>query len=165
MPTETLPSTEYRQDGDAPTIVVGYDGRKASRHAVEVPAQRAGPAGTVVVLHVTEPVSPWMGRPYRDLALEEQHLAAERGFSKLASSDLGSAKIVPEVIEGTPAEALIRVAQGRDAREIVVGSRGLGRFRALLGSVSHRLLERADRPVVIVPPAGRKSASRRRANR
>jgi len=31
----------------------------------------------------------------------------------------------------------------------VVGSRGLGRVRALLGSVSHDLLHIADRPVVV----------------
>jgi hypothetical protein len=31
------------------------------------------------------------------------------------------------------------------------GSRGLGRFRAALGSVSHAVLHEADRPVVVVP--------------
>jgi nucleotide-binding universal stress UspA family protein len=152
MLTATERSTVERRVTDSPTIVVGYDGLKPSRHAVEVAAQRAGPEGTVVVLHVTEPISSWMGRPYRDLALEEQHMAAQRAFSELANYDLGRATIVPEVIEGSPAEALIRVAQGRDAREIVVGSRRLGRIRAMLGSVSHRVLARADRPVVIVPP-------------
>jgi nucleotide-binding universal stress UspA family protein len=41
----------------------------------------------------------------------------------------------------------------RDADEIVVGARGLGRVRALLGSVSHELLHIADRPVVVIPAA------------
>ena len=54
-------------------------------------------------------------------------------------------------MEGEPAEALLRIARQRGAREIVVGSRGLGRFRSILGSVSHALLEHADRPVLIVP--------------
>ena len=39
----------------------------------------------------------------------------------------------------------------RDVDEIVVGSRGLGRFRGSFGSVSHALLHEADRPVVVVP--------------
>lgn len=60
------------------------------------------------------------------------------------------------VVEGEPAEGLMRVARARDAREIVVGSRGLGRLRAVMGSVSHRLLERSDRPVVVVPPLDRR---------
>ena len=41
-------------------------------------------------------------------------------------------------------------ADVRNADEIVVGSRARGRFRSMLGSVSHELIERADRPVVIV---------------
>ena len=52
----------------------------------------------------------------------------------------------PEVLE-----TVIRLLQEHGAREIVVGSRGLGRFRSILGSVSHALLEHADRPVLIVP--------------
>ncbi|MGZ4186747.1 MAG: universal stress protein [Solirubrobacteraceae bacterium] len=37
--------------------------------------------------------------------------------------------------------------------EIVVGSRGLGRVWALLGSVSHELLYIADQPVLVIPAA------------
>jgi nucleotide-binding universal stress UspA family protein len=39
----------------------------------------------------------------------------------------------------------------RDADEIVVGSRGFGRLRGVLGSVSHAVLHEADRPVVVIP--------------
>jgi nucleotide-binding universal stress UspA family protein len=43
-------------------------------------------------------------------------------------------------------------ASRADAGAIAVGSRGLGGFGSLLlGSVSHALLQHADRPVVIVP--------------
>jgi nucleotide-binding universal stress UspA family protein len=135
----------------SPVIVVGYDGREESRTALEVAAQRAGPEGTLVVVHVTEAVSPWMGSPYYDDAVATNYLAARRTLEGLADAELDVATIEPEVIEGDPAEALIRVAQSREAREIVVGTRGLGRLRALVGSVSHRLLERADRPVIVVP--------------
>jgi nucleotide-binding universal stress UspA family protein len=34
---------------------------------------------------------------------------------------------------------------------IVVGSRGLGPLRGTLGSVSHGLLYRSDRPVLVLP--------------
>jgi nucleotide-binding universal stress UspA family protein len=58
-----------------------------------------------------------------------------------------------ELIGGPAAEAIIDVARARHADEIVVGARGLGRVRALLGSVSHELLHIADRPVVVIPAA------------
>src|SRR4051812_46870152 len=59
----------------------------------------------------------------------------------------------PVVLEGSAAERLAALAREREADEIVVGSRGLGRFSAALGSVSHALLQQADRPVVVVPAA------------
>jgi len=54
------------------------------------------------------------------------------------------------VLEGPPAEVLIRAAAVREADEIVVGSRGLGRIRGALGSVSQELLRDAARPVLVV---------------
>jgi nucleotide-binding universal stress UspA family protein len=55
-----------------------------------------------------------------------------------------------ELLEGPPARVLSRVAAVREADEIVVGSRGLGRLRGALGSVSQELLREAGRPVLVV---------------
>jgi nucleotide-binding universal stress UspA family protein len=57
-----------------------------------------------------------------------------------------------------PAEALgwplyEAAARNRDAEAIYVGSRGAGRASALLGSVAHEVLHRADRPVTVVNEA------------
>jgi nucleotide-binding universal stress UspA family protein len=136
---------------EAPLIVVGYDGSEESRMALAVAVERAGPDGTVVPVYVTVAAPDWLGASYYNQALEQAYQAAEARLAEIDDIDTGSAIVEPELIEGDPAEALIRVAQSRDAREIVVGSRGLGRFRSVLGSVSHELLQRADRPVVIVP--------------
>jgi nucleotide-binding universal stress UspA family protein len=57
------------------------------------------------------------------------------------------------LIGGSAAQAIADVARVRDADAIVVGARGLGRLRSLLGSVSHELLHIADRPVVVIPTA------------
>jgi len=58
------------------------------------------------------------------------------------------------VIDGAPAEALMRVASEREAPWIVVGRRGRGGFLGmLLGSVPHALSLHATSPVVIVPTA------------
>ena len=152
----TIPLTASRptdatahEQGDV--ILVGYDGSEESRKAVAMAAKRAGPADTVVPLHVTPSVSSWLGTPYYDREVAGATHAAGALLDEIESIDTGEATVEPELIEGDPAEALLRVAQSRDAREIVIGSRGLGRFRSILGSVSHSLLEHADRPVVIVP--------------
>ena len=53
---------------------------------------------------------------------------------------------------GHPAEEIVYRAKDIDADLIVLGSRGLTPVeRILLGSVSKRVLQLADRPVTIVP--------------
>ena len=54
-------------------------------------------------------------------------------------------------------QGIVNVADEIDAAVIVLGSRGLGAARELLeGSVSHEVAQHAGRPVLIVPPAGRR---------
>jgi nucleotide-binding universal stress UspA family protein len=56
------------------------------------------------------------------------------------------------IVEEDPAHALAELGRDRDARAIVVGSRGEGPVRrALVGSTPHKLLQLADRPVLVVP--------------
>jgi nucleotide-binding universal stress UspA family protein len=136
---------------DAPLIVAGYDGSDESRMAVAIAAERAGPEGTVVPVHVRSRAPDWLGTPYYDREVEGGHHAGQALLAAIDKIDTGTAIVKPELMEGDPAEALLRVARVRGAREIVVGSRGLGRFRAMFGSVSHALLQHADRPIVIVP--------------
>lgn len=50
------------------------------------------------------------------------------------------------------AAAILAVAAEIDAEVIVVGTRGRGDVKSLLlGSVSHGILQHADRPVLVVP--------------
>ena len=54
-------------------------------------------------------------------------------------------------MEGPPARAIVAAADARDADEIVIGSRGFGPVRGVLGSVSHAVLHETDRVVVVIP--------------
>jgi nucleotide-binding universal stress UspA family protein len=57
-----------------------------------------------------------------------------------------------EVLRSKPVDALLEVADRRDATLIVVGSYGESPIRgALLGSTPHRLLHLSTLPVLVVP--------------
>jgi nucleotide-binding universal stress UspA family protein len=140
--------------GRPPRLVVGYDGSPAARLAVAVAARRAGPHGIVWIVHALHQP------PDRYEPADKERWYAEhrdRAWSVLDGLLLGDAAELAEttyeteLVEGPPSAAIVAVARKHDADEIVVGSRGLGSVRALLGSVSHELLEIADRPVLVIP--------------
>ena len=139
-----------------PVIVVGYDGSEASRAAVTMAARRAGRNGIVFVVHAYELPPDFLGSPNFERLLSDRkdHGRALLDAMPLTGNDeLLETEYETELIGGAPAEAIANVARVRDADEIVVGARGIGRVRALLGSVSHELLHIADRPVLVIPAA------------
>jgi nucleotide-binding universal stress UspA family protein len=138
-----------------PTLVVGYDGSKASRAALLFAARQAGPRGRVFVVHAYELPPDLFGSPNYERLLSERRRHGESLLRDLPleSDALAGPAYEMELIAGPPAETIANLARTRNADEIVVGARGLGRVRALLGSVSHELLHVADRPVVVIPVA------------
>jgi nucleotide-binding universal stress UspA family protein len=61
-------------------------------------------------------------------------------------------EIGEELIAKRGVEALIEVADARDARLIVVGSFGESALKGIiLGSTTNKLLHLTDRPVLVVP--------------
>jgi len=135
-------------DDEPQTIVVGYDGSANARSALEYAIRRAEAwQGHVVAVSAYHAPSDWLGTPHYQRSLYEHHQRARelaRGIADLPG-------VETDIVEGPPVDALIRTAQARDAAEIVVGARGLGRFQAALGSVSHALVHEADRPLIVVP--------------
>ena len=59
-----------------------------------------------------------------------------------------------DLVDGSPADVLMKMGTEFDASFVVVGSRGVGDEQAL-GSTSHHVVHHCDRPVVVVPPADR----------
>jgi nucleotide-binding universal stress UspA family protein len=138
-------------------VVVGYDGSDNARAALAYAASRARAVGAALLaVCAYHSPSDWLGTPYYQRALVD-HL--ERSREAVADVDeVAGFEVDTTVIEGPAASVLVRVAQTRDADEVIVGSRGHGRLQAALGSVSHELLPSADRPVTIVPHADGEAA-------
>jgi nucleotide-binding universal stress UspA family protein len=139
-----------------PVIVVGYDGSELSCAALTVAARHAAPDGRLFVVHAYDLPPDFLGSPNFEHLLTERK---DRGRALLddmperLGPDLRDTAYETELIGGPPAQAISDVAKARHADEIVVGARGHGRVRALLGSVSHELLHIADRPVLVIPAA------------
>jgi nucleotide-binding universal stress UspA family protein len=133
-------------------IVVGYDGSDCGKAALSEGLRLAKDLGdSVVVVFGYAPPGLWGGE------IVEHEDAIEEFGQKLmdeAKSHVGSSDIATEfeMVAKKPSEALIEVADGRDARMIVVGSYGDPPLKGMiLGSTPNKLLHIADRPVLVVP--------------
>lgn len=132
------------------TLVVGYDGSDASRLALDYAASRVN-GGRLFVVAAVVPPPEWMGSPGWQQIVDEEHQRGTQLLEEAVEHLPETVNYSTELLEGPAADAIVNVAKAREADAIVVGSRGLGRVRAVLGSVSHDVLHIADCPVVVVP--------------
>jgi nucleotide-binding universal stress UspA family protein len=80
---------------------------------------------------------------------EHAEAMAEAG-AKAASAEGANATAFPVPDEADVADTIAAIAEQHEAAALVVGSRGLGRMRSLLGSTSRRLMHDTHRPVLVV---------------
>jgi len=136
-----------------PVVVVGFDGSPASDVALSRAIERVGPHGKLYLVHAWEVPEAWRGRgtyqPYVDRAMTEAEAVIERAVE--AHPGLKGITWEAEMIGGPAARAIADVAEVRHGDEVVVGTRGFGRMRALLGSVAHELIHLAPCPVTVIP--------------
>ena len=114
-------------------IVVGYDGSDAARRALDAAADLAGYGSTLSVVTVqTGEVDGWISGDARARLLQ-RHVEARYHETT-----------------GEPAERLVEKATELGADLLVVGRRSRSPLRALLGSVSSRVVRRAACDVLVV---------------
>jgi nucleotide-binding universal stress UspA family protein len=134
-------------------IVVGVDGSRQADVALGWAAREAIARKAdldVVMAAWTSTVFP-SRTPYPGSLTAALKDEAERIVTS-ALERLGptEARLQTHVIEGQPAQVLLKEAEGRQL--LVVGSRGLGRAReAFTGSVGHACAHHSTTPIAIVP--------------
>jgi nucleotide-binding universal stress UspA family protein len=137
-------------------IVVGIDGSDTAQRALAWAVDEAKRRNAVlVVVHAWH--VPYVGGYPVTASAYDPALIEEAARSvladALAAEDTSELAAPPEpiLVCGGAATTILDAAKGADL--LVVGSRGLGGFGALLlGSVSHQVVHHASCPVVVVPP-------------
>jgi nucleotide-binding universal stress UspA family protein len=149
-------------------ILIAYDGsevsRAAVRHAAELFAGRSAVLATVwepglAAVAVGLPDTIGMGALPSDPAtveaidrIQREHASTVAGDGAEFARSAGLSaqpQAVPDEVD--VADTLIRIAREHGAAVVVVGSHGISGLRSrLLGSVSRKLIEHCDRPVLVV---------------
>jgi len=135
------------------TILLAVDAARHVQAAVDMARELSRDSGgKVVVLHVHEIAVGRFGRIRVDCAEGEGERLVASIVTDLRAAGINAESDVRDADFGHLSRKILAVADECDARIIVLGSRGRTDVPHLpLGSVSHRLLHAAHRPVLIVP--------------
>jgi nucleotide-binding universal stress UspA family protein len=137
-------------------VVVGADGSEGAAHSIGAFAALADPARCeVTVVTAAHPLALPPGGPAGEATMAQEvpddELVVANRHVETAAGRLADAgfHVESEVVPGGAARALLEQAERRHADLVVVGARGLGRFRAkVLGSVSERVIRHAPATLV-----------------
>jgi nucleotide-binding universal stress UspA family protein len=130
-------------------IVVGYDGSDGAKRALDKAAALAGDGGEIVVVAAAE-ITARSGIT-SGAYLDPSEIERKRKDLEEAQAYLGERNVRVDTIEaqGDPGDVIVDAA--KDADLVVVGSRGLNPLqRILMGSVSSKVVQRAESDVLVV---------------
>ncbi len=135
-------------------ILIATDGSPGARAAAGLGAEVAGWSGAeVVLMHAASlPAAMAIGVAGLPEVPGDYLETTTRYAFEQAAAVLDAAGVVHEdvVVDGDPADAIVREAERRGTDLVVMGHRGLGGLgRLLLGSVSERVLRRAKCSVLV----------------
>jgi nucleotide-binding universal stress UspA family protein len=136
-----------------PLILLPVDGSEHANRAANYAAKIAiMMAARLLLLHCHRPFPVKLGEPYFQKAIDKiMHQAAEliAPLQRLfAEQGLDCGELI---LEGPPAEKICETARIETCEMIIMGSRGRSDLKGLLlGSVTHRVLQQAPCPVLVV---------------
>lgn len=134
-------------------IVVPVDGSDHSYRALDFAEELAQCFGSILwLVHAFPSTSDLLGYDeYEKLVAQRESAGRDvltEAHKKLAETDLD---VRIELLEEPAAEAILSVAETRQADLIIMGTRGMGTLQGLLvGSVSHKVMQHAKCPVMVV---------------
>jgi nucleotide-binding universal stress UspA family protein len=137
-------------------IVIATDGSAGASVAVEqgVWLAKMLDARAVFVSVARSPL-PILGDPYYQRALTADLAKARAAIdAAIPAAEERHVAYEVEILEGSPADAILNVARTHGAELVVIGSRGRAAVTgAVLGSVSSEVVHHEDRPVLVARPA------------
>ena len=143
-------------------ILIAYDGSDDAKAAIEG-AGRLFPGQDATVVTVWQRFVDTMARFGGGVAVVVDYDEIDASAAEMAGQHAGegvalarAAGLNPAastaVVQTSVSAAILDKADELDASVIVVGSRGFTGVKSLmLGSVSHHVVQHADRPVVVIP--------------
>ena len=139
------------------TVVVGVDDSEPADAALAVAAKLANTIGTkLIACHAVDLMHLYENATDYGFDVEELVDEMRAEGATIVKRALERAALPPDtpaaVVDGDPADAIIKEAATRNATAIITGShgrRGLRRF--FLGSVAESIVRRSDVPVLVVP--------------
>lgn len=141
-------------------IVVALDGselsEKALDRAIELGKQQQGELNLLnVIKYIPTYLMGEMSLAYRDYSEDLTKVLSKEGEELLnkakEKAEAQGVTVTTHVIIGDPAREILDFSHENGVQLIVMGSRGLGALKEiLLGSVSHRVSQLAECPVLIV---------------
>jgi nucleotide-binding universal stress UspA family protein len=135
-------------------ILVALDGSEPSKRALNVAVDLAEKySANILLLSVVQRVSHVradLDHEYKE-TLKARHKKLLMKSKKKIEENKPSLRVSTKLLEGRPAKKIIEMVKKDYFDLIVMGSRGLGGVsRHLLGSVSDRVTNEADCPILIV---------------
>lgn len=133
-------------------IIVAIDGSDHSAKALTYAAELAKSYGSSIYLvHAFPHTSDLIGYDEYEKLVARREAVGQDILQAARQSLAGTLDIHEELLEGPPAEAILAVAEARQADLIIMGTRGRNSLQGLLfGSVSHRVAHYANCPVMLV---------------
>jgi nucleotide-binding universal stress UspA family protein len=135
------------------TIVLALDGSEGGDKATPVAVELARKYGAkLVIAHVDERIAAKGDMPPVHANEEAIQEAIRQKADELSRDGVDASVEFSTVVLGGPAHGIVEIADGAGADLIVAGTRGHSTIAGLVvGSVTHRLLHIAKRPVLAVP--------------
>jgi nucleotide-binding universal stress UspA family protein len=135
----------------AAPIVVGYDGSDCARAAMARALDLGKGLGAPVIAAFGYAPNR-LGGEVSDFAAALREAGQKVLSEATHQAQAAGTQVDVVLVDDRPAEALVGLADERDAQLVVVGTYGMSPLKgAILGSTAYRLLGLSERPVLVVP--------------